>query len=260
MFDLPACIGGLFVGLFISSCVESFFHEYIGHASPWLLECYARIPVVGQWLAAAAFRHKITHHGLTYKIQTEQFSAERPMSAVDALIANSGKDNLADTKTEDYGRTLNAVGLIKFSIPFVLVLGVIYRLLSVWITSATFLCSLLAMFPTGACVSKWLHPCFHLPYDATTGRMKTKSRLLDFYMNSRFGRFLWVYHDMHHHSARGMNFNLMLFGFLPAGDRVRGRVKWPTDKDHEHAAQEGGPPLWLRRGFEVEANKADKSD
>lgn len=146
-----------------------------------------------------------------------------PVSQVDATILAKGI-NLQHIHSQRYGITLNLIGFLKFSIPFLLV----------WIPFATTSLrypTLLGLLIAPA-FSTWLHPYLHLPHIEA---IKQAPWPMNWLMASRYGRFLWVYHLLHHRNT-AINFNLMLLG-----DFLRGCARIPTDQDKELARQVGGP-------------------
>jgi hypothetical protein len=222
MDSLVAGFLGLIYGWILGSLIESFFHQHLGHTNAKLRKFFTKIPVIGKQFRSANEAHSIVHHSLTYQQDhTTQFSNKNPMTMVDAKIIKKGILDLDDLKSEQYGLSLNLIGFIKFSIPFLIIWFVLFIFINqIFILNSIFLYSSLGMMFVAPAFSTWLHPVLHSTYEEG---IKQAMWPFSWILNSRYGRFLWDYHELHHRN-RNVNFNLML-----GGDFLRGCAKLPEN-------------------------------
>ena len=221
---------GASVGWIMGSIVESIFHQYLGHANKKLRDIFKSIPGLGKWFKNAYEAHNVVHHTMTYKEnQTIKFHSLDSQNKVDEEIKAKGI-NLQHIYTQEYGITLNFIGFLKFSIPFILVWFPFAFYL--WSTQKIICVSSLLAMIIAPVFSTWLHPYLHVTHEIA---IKQAPFPMNWIINSPYGRFLWVYHYLHHKN-RATNFNLMLFG-----DFIRGYATIPTPLQIKTISALGGP-------------------
>lgn len=233
MFVIIDSLIGILLGWIGGSLIESIFHQHLGHSNKKLRDIFERIYGLGTWFKKAYESHNIVHHTMTYKKDhvTQFNDQQNPVEKVDADIVAKGI-NLKHIHSQEYGITLNFIGFLKFSLPFVLTwlpFAWYFWSKAIIVCITSLLTSLIA-----PAFSTWLHPYLHLKYKDA---ILLAPWPMNYLMSSQYGKFLWVYHWLHHKN-RAINFNLMLFG-----DLVRGCYRIPTNQDMIDASKVGGPDL-----------------
>jgi len=215
---------GLSGGYLFISFAESFIHDHIGHARHWFRQLQLRFP-----RALHAFRetyrsHSLVHHAWTFDDHVTRFPNDERKHRVDARLHDAAGQHIID---DDYGTTLTIRSMILFVAPILpVVLPAIILLPS---PMAMGICIPFVIYPL---MSKVIHPYLHMRHADALNQAPWALRWI---LNTRYMRFVWRHHWLHHRYPRS-NFNLLI-----GGDWLRGVYRGPSEQDLEEMKNVGMP-------------------
>jgi hypothetical protein len=194
------------IGFFISSYLESFYHDRLAH----------RKSIINHPLFKnTRVSHEIIHHLKTFKKNhVTQFSSEDHKKDVDNYLELKYPEIAQTVKEENYGTTPITSSSILFILPFLFLIPFI-KIKTILIL---FIPSIIPMI-----LSVKIHKYMHMSYEKA---MNEASPLIKLILQTSYIRKVWRHHWMHHKYMK-YNFNLLLFG----GDWIRGCYKNPSEHD-----------------------------
>ncbi len=210
-------VSGILLGYAVASLMESSLHRAIHHAGPQIRRLWARYPRMSAPFRRVYFSHAIVHHRWTFRRDfVTQFSSCQEKAWIDARIQPPHNPLI---RREQYGLTLRGIGLVWFNLPMVPWVCLVGMVFGPWVLAGT-----LPGFAAYSCITKFVHPSLHLPYDDIV----RGPFLLRWMLQTGYVKFLRRYHYLHHRYP-DCNFNLLL-----GADFVLGRYRAPSAQDlHE---------------------------
>ncbi len=199
-------MGGIILGYLIVSVAESFLHNNIQHGRSWVRKFWQKHARLMGPFSDAYFSHHIIHHCRTFrKNHVTQFRTQEEKDRLDAELTGPKG---AHIQRERYGVSLVKVGIIKFLLPVIGFLPLIYWLFGGWVLGGA-----LIPFTLYPMSSKYLHPYLHMRYDDA---LRTAPPVLRWFLRTRYCRFIYRHHYLHHRYIR-CNYNLLFGGDLLLG-------------------------------------------
>jgi hypothetical protein len=218
-------MAGVILGYLIVSVAESFLHNNVQHCRTWMRKLFEKHAVLMGPFAKAYFSHHIVHHCRTFrKDHVTQFRSQEEKERLDAELTGF---HGALIQRERYGVSLTGVGILMFLLPVIGFLPLIHGLLGGWVLGGA-----LIPFTLYPMASKYLHPYLHMRYDDA---LRAAPPLLRWFLRTRYCRFIYRHHYLHHRYVR-CNYNL-LFG----GDFLLGVYRRAAPEDFDHIRAIGLP-------------------
>ncbi|HYO59347.1 hypothetical protein [Archangium sp.] len=218
-------IGGVVLGYLIVSVAESFLHNTVQHGRTSMRRVWEKHQALFGPFLRAYFSHHIIHHCRTFRQDhVTQFRGPEEKARLDATLSGFHGELI---KRERYGVSLSDVGILMFILPVIGFLPPIYYFLGGWVFAGVLLPY--ALYPAA---SKFLHPYLHMRYEDA---LRTVPGPLRWFLRTRYCRFIYRHHYLHHRYVR-CNYNL-LFG----GDWLLGVHRPPASKDLEDIRTLGLP-------------------
>lgn len=218
-------VAGGIVGYLIVSVAESFLHNNVQHGRSRVRRFWEKHARLLGPFSKAYFSHHIIHHCRTFRRNhVTQFRSQQEQDLLNAELTGF---HGALIQRERYGLSLVGVGILMFLMPVIGFLPLIYWLLGGWA-----LIGALIPFTFYPMSSKYLHPYLHMRYDEA---LRSAPPLLRWFLRTRYCRFIYRHHYLHHRYVR-CNYNL-LFG----GDLLLGVYRRATPADLEDLRAIGLP-------------------
>jgi len=218
-------MGGIILGYLIVSVAESFLHNSVQHGRSQARKFWEKHALLMGPFSRAYFSHHIVHHCRTFrKNHVTQFRSQKEKDQLDAELTGF---HGALIQRERYGVSLADVGVLMFLLPVIGFVPLIYWLLGGWGLSGA-----LIPFTLYPMSSMFLHPYLHMRYDDS---LRTAPPFLRWFLRTRYCRFIYRHHYLHHRYVR-CNYNL-LFG----GDFLLGVYRRATPEDLEDIRAIGLP-------------------
>jgi hypothetical protein len=194
-------MGGAILGYLTVSVAESFLHNNVQHGRARVRKFWEQHPILMGSFSKAYFSHHIIHHSRTFrKNHVTQFRSQEEKARLDAELTGMRG---ALIQRERYGLSLAKGGVLKFILPVIGFLPLIYWPLGGWA-----LCGALIPFTLYPMSSKYLHPYLHMRY---ADALRTAPPLLRWFLRTRYCRFIYRHHYLHHRYVR-CNYNLLFGG------------------------------------------------
>lgn len=225
MESILKMLGGMLLGYLIVSVAESFLHNNVQHGRTRVRQFWKKHALLMEPFLKAYFSHHIIHHCRTFrKNHVTQFRSQEEKALLDAELTGF---HGALIQRERYGVSLSDVGILMFMLPVIGFLPLTYWLLGGWALGGA-----LIPFTLYPLSSKYLHPYLHMRYDEA---LRTAPPLLRWFLRTRYCRFIYRHHYLHHRYVR-CNYNL-IFG----GDFLLGVYRRAAPKDLEDIRAIGLP-------------------
>ncbi|MDQ7732583.1 hypothetical protein QT231_07725 [Halomonas sp. SpR1] len=236
LINAALVLAGVVTGYLISSWVESFLHEYVSDALTHRVRKWERYPRLLRSLINTYYSHHTIHHVKTYrKSHDRMFDSAQQEEEVRRLLLERGKHGETIIKGV-FGTRLHGWGAVKFTLPSLIPCGLLAIYSSHW-----FGLGLLTTVLLPPVMSHWVHPHLHQPF---LQRRSHAPLWLRWFLGTRYFRWQYINHFLHHRYGGTSNFNLVL-----GADYFRRKVRKPSLKDARLLAELGAP------GFNLECSE-----
>lgn len=208
---------GIFIGYFVISISESFFHRNIQHAPPKIRKLIRRMGAVGSAYISAWYSHHVVHHYLTFrKNHVTQFTSKTERQNLDLELFERSESRII---TASYGSRIGPY--FKDYVWYVLPTLPGFLLLC-WIGGLSFTIGALIPFFVWPALAQAIHPYLHMEY---TRVQKQAPPIVRIFSKTYYFRYLAMHHWMHHRYEQ-CNYNLLL-----GGDFILGVHRTPSVAD-----------------------------
>lgn len=227
---------GMATGYLIGSWVESFLHEHVSDALTCRVRKWKRYPRLLRSLINTYYSHHTIHHVKTYrKSHGQMFDSNEQEKDLRLALLERGKHGETIIKG-GFGTRLYGWGAVKFTLPTLIPCGLLMIYSSHWFGLGALITAVLPPI-----TSHWVHPHLHLPF---LQKRCQASLLLRWFLGTRYFRWQYINHFLHHRYGGTSNFNLVL-----GADYLRRKNRKPNSKDAKLLEELGVP------GFSVELNE-----
>ena len=222
MAALDIVIGVAF-GYLMATLNEALFHKNVHHAGKQTLHLWKRYKSISKPFMEAYFSHTVIHHFKTFRINhITQFKD----SNEEDLLKNYLKDRKSEyTIKENYGLTLDKWGFVKYNIPAIALLLVLF-----FLVNPVVLIGLILPMLSTSLLSKFVHPYLHMSQQQA---VKKAPWFMAMILKTRYMRKVYMHHYLHH-KYQNCNYNLLL-----GGDIILGVHKEPSERDIEEMVKIG---------------------
>lgn len=207
--DGLALLVGTAIGYLTASVLESFLHEWIGHAPVQTVEAWKEKSELFRYLARAHYSHNVVHHLRTFtQDHVTQFRSTEEHERLDRELAALGAEG-ERIKRSRYGLRLHGPGALVFAVPLLPALPLT--------TSAAGACATLGAavaLSMPPALSFLVHSYLHVPHRQA---LRQAPRVIAWLLQRWYFRKMAEHHYVHH-CCPCTNFNLLL-----GGDWLRGR-------------------------------------
>lgn len=219
---------GFVLGYFLSSYIESLLHEYISDAPTKSVQLWRRYPILCRVMLKTYFSHHVVHHHQTFRSDhvTQFVSSEDHARVHNALLARGRHGRIIIAG--DYANRLHAEGGLVFALPGLIAAACLGLFLP---ASMAIGAAVALMLPPA--FSYWVHPYLHRSFE---DGQATASAPIAFFLRTRYGRYVYRNHFLHHRYDGTSNYNLVL-----GADFLRKRVRRASPQDIEEMSRIGLP-------------------
>lgn len=219
---------GFALGYAIASFLESILHEYVSDAPQKHVRFWQRYPRLFRVMLKTYFSHHVVHHHQTFRTDhvTQFRSADDQARVHNALLARGRHGRIIIAG--EYANRLHAEGGFVFALPGLLAALALAFVLPVSVAAGA---AVALMLPPG--FSYWIHPYLHRSFE--DGQASAPAPIA-FFLRTRYGRYVYRNHFLHHRYDGTSNFNLVL-----GADFVRNRVRQASPGDRDEMLRIGLP-------------------